>query len=48
MSQSFEIRVPKELSAIPLKNYQKYIKDVKSDPNKQQTKEELEFANLKV
>src|SRR5210317_411079 len=48
MSQSFEIKVPKELSAIPLKNYQKYIKDVKSDPNKQPTKEELEFANLKV
>jgi len=48
MSQSFEIRVPKELSAIPLKNYQKYIKDVKTDPNKQPTAEELEFANLKV
>ena len=48
MSQSFEIRVPKELSAIPLKNYQKYIKDVKSDPNKQPTTQELEFANLKV
>ena len=48
MSQTFEIKVPTELSAITLKQYQKYISVVEHDPNKQPTDEQVEFANLKV
>lgn len=48
MSETFKIRVPTELSGITLKQYQKYIKSVEHDPNKQPTDEQVEFANLKV
>ena len=48
MSETFKIKVPTELSGITLKQYQKYIKSVEHDPNKQPTDEQVEFANLKV
>ena len=48
MSETFKIKVPTELSGIKLKEYQKYIKTVQTDPDKQPTDEQVEFANLKV
>ena len=48
MSQTFEISLPTELSGIKLKQYQKYIKTVQTDPDKQPTEQEIEFANLKL
>jgi len=48
MSETFKIKVPTELSGIKLKEYQKYIKTVQTDPDKQPTEEQIEFANLKV
>jgi hypothetical protein len=44
MSSKFTIEVPKELSAIPLREYQKYLKVM--DDNKDA--EDTEFINLKV
>lgn len=44
MSRKFTIEVPKELSAIPLREYQKYLKVM--DDNKDA--EDTEFINLKV
>lgn len=48
MSQTFEISLPTELSGIKLKQYQRYIKTVQTDPDKQPTEQEIEFANLKL
>lgn len=44
MSHKFTIEVPQELSAIPLRQYQKYLKVM--DDNKDA--EDMEFINLKV
>ena len=44
MSQKFTLEVPKELSAIPLKHYQKYLKVMEGN----EEIEDNEFINLKV
>jgi len=44
MSQKFTLEVPKELSAIPLKQYQKYLKVMEQNEDAKDT----EFINLKV
>src|SRR5210317_2267043 len=48
MSKTFTISIPKELSGISLKQYQKYIKTVKYKEGTEPTKEEIDFANLKL
>ena len=48
MSKTFTLSIPKELSGISLKQYQKYIKTVKVEQGKEPTKEEIDFANLKL
>ena len=48
MSKTFTLSIPKELSGISLKQYQKYIKTVKVEEGKEPTKEEIDFANLKL
>ena len=48
MSKTFTISIPKELAGISLKQYQKYIKTVKYEEGKEPTKEEIDFANLKL
>ena len=48
MSKTFTISIPKELSGISLKQYQKYIKTVKVEQGKEPTQEEVDFANLKL
>lgn len=48
MSKTFTLSIPKELSGISLKQYQKYIKTVKVEEDKEPTKEEIDFANLKL
>lgn len=44
MSQKFTLEIPKELSAIPLKHYQKYLKVMEGN----EEIEDNEFINLKV
>jgi hypothetical protein len=44
MSQKFTLEVPQELSAIPLKQYQKYLKVMEGNEDA----EDKEFMNLKV
>ncbi len=44
MSQKFTLEVPQELSAIPLKQYQKYLKVMEQNEDAKDT----EFINLKV
>ena len=44
MSQKFTLEVPQELSAIPLKQYQKYLKVMEGNEDAEDT----EFINLKV
>lgn len=44
MSQKFTLEVPQELSAIPLKQYQKYLKVMEGNEDA----EDAEFINLKV
>lgn len=44
MSQKFTLEVPQELSAIPLKQYQKYLKVMEGNEDA----EDNEFINLKV
>ncbi len=48
MSKSITLSIPKELSGITLRQYQKYIKAVSYDTDKEPTKEEIDFANLKL
>ena len=48
MNKSITLSIPKELSGITLRQYQKYIKSVKYDTDKEPTKEEVDFANLKL
>ena len=44
MSQKFTLEVPKELSAITLQQYQKYLKVMEGNEDAEDT----EFINLKV
>ena len=44
MSQKFTLEIPKDLSAIPLKHYQKYLKVMEGNEGA----EDPEFMNLKV
>tara|TARA_B100001250_G_C19815538_1_gene798116 strand:+ start:850 stop:1566 length:717 start_codon:yes stop_codon:yes gene_type:complete len=48
MSKKFTIDIPKSLSAIPLKQYQEYIKTIDYSNDKDLTNEQIEFANLKL
>lgn len=48
MSKTFTISIPTELAGISLKQYQKYIKTVKYEEGTEPTKEEIDFANLKL
>jgi hypothetical protein len=48
MNKSITLNVPSELSVITIRQYQKYIKAVKQDTDKEPTKEEVDFANLKL
>ncbi len=48
MSKTLTLSIPKELSGISVQQYQKYIKTVKVEEGKEPTKEEIDFANLKL
>jgi len=49
MSNTVTLNIPTSLSDIKLKEYQKYIKDVKNLTEKENpTQEEVEFSNLKL
>ena len=48
MSKTFTLSIPKELSGISLRQYQKYIETVKYEEGKEPTEEEIDFANLKL
>ena len=48
MSKRFTISVPKNLSAIPLKHYQAYLKAIDYKESETLTDEQIEFSNLKL
>ena len=49
MSKSITLNVPSKIEDVKLRQYQKYIKDIKSISEKEEpTKEEIDFANLKL
>ena len=48
MSKRFTISVPKDLSAIPLKHYQAYLKAIDYKESETLTDEQIEFSNLKL
>lgn len=48
MSKTITIEIPKDLSEISLKEYQKYIKVVNYNDREKPTQDELDFANLKM
>jgi hypothetical protein len=48
MSQTITLNIPKNLSGISLKEYQKYISTVNNKKDREATEEEVGFANLKL
>ena len=48
MSQTITLNIPKNLSGISLKEYQKYISTVNNQKDREPTEEEVGFANLKL
>jgi len=48
MIKEIQLKIPNELSSVKLRQYQKYIKVANHDPDKEPTKEEIDFANLKL
>jgi len=48
MAKEWKIEVPTELASVKLRQYQKYIKIVNHNPDKEPTQEEIDFANLKL
>jgi|TARA_X000001382_G_scaffold9834_1_gene6903 hypothetical protein len=48
MSQTITLNIPKNLSGISLKEYQKYISTVNNQKDREATEEEVGFANLKL
>ena len=48
MTKEWKIEVPTELASVKLRQYQKYIKIVNHNQDKEPTQEEIDFANLKL